>query len=153
MLNRRMSTFAAALAIALPSFVLAQAATHGKAEQQLLQAEKDRFAAMIKADEPALNKLLADDLVYVHTNAVLQTKKEFIDSLKSGVIKYVSVTPVEGEWKVRIYGTVAVVNGAAAVHVIDHGNDLNFRIRYTNVHTNRPGYWQMASWEATRFPQ
>jgi type II secretory pathway pseudopilin PulG len=145
--------FATALAIALPSFVLAQAGANAKAEQQVLQAEKDRFAAMVKVDEAALNKLLADDLTYIHSNANLQTKAQFIADLKSGTIKYVSVAPVEAEWKVRIYGTTAVVNGAAAVHVVDHGNDLNFRIRYTNVHTNRPGYWQMAAWEATRFPQ
>lgn len=153
--NRRMfvALVSAALAVGLPQFVRAQEGTHTKAEQQVIQAEKDRFAAMVKVDEAALNKLLADDLTYVHTSAVMQTKKEFIDSLKSGTIKYVSMVPVEAEWKVRIYGTVAVVNGAAAVHVIDHGNDLNFRIRYTNVHTNRPGYWQMAAWEATRFPQ
>lgn len=152
MLNRRVSMFATALAIALPSFVLAQAGANAKAEQQVLQAEKDRFAAMVKVDEAALNKLLADDLTYTHSNANLQTKAQFIADLKSGAIKYVSVAPVEAEWKVRIFGTVAVVNGAAAVHVVDHGNDLNFRIRYTNVHTNRQGYWQMAAWEATRFP-
>ena len=152
MLNRRMSMFATALAIALPSFLLAQAGANAKAEQQVLQAEKDRFAAMVKVDEAALNKLLADDLTYTHSNANLQTKAQFIADLKSGAIKYVSVAPVEAEWKVRIFGTIAVVNGAAAVHVVDHGNDLNFRIRYTNVHTNRAGYWQMAAWEATRFP-
>ena len=152
MLNRRISMLATALVIALPSFLLAQAGANAKAEQQVLQAEKDRFAAMVKVDEAALNKLLADDLTYTHSNANLQTKAQFIADLKSGAIKYVSVAPVEAEWKVRIFGTVAVVNGAAAVHVVDHGNDLTFRIRYTNVHTNRPGYWQMAAWEATRFP-
>ncbi len=152
MLNRRISMFATALAIALPALVLAQAGPNAKAEQQVLQAEKDRFAAMVKVDEAALNKLLADDLTYTHTNANLQTKAQFMADLKSGAIKYVSVAPVEAEWKVRIFGTVAVVNGAAAVHVVDHGNDLNFRIRYTNVHTNRSGHWQMAAWEATRFP-
>jgi hypothetical protein len=153
MLTHRVSVLVLAVAIALPALSAAQTSTMGKTEQQVLQAEKDRFAAMVKVDEAALNKLLSDDLTYVHTSAVFQTKKEFIDSLKSGTIKYVSVTPTEADWKVRIVGNVAVVNGAAAVHVIDHGNDLNFKIRYTNVHTNRPGYWQMMAWEATRFPQ
>jgi hypothetical protein len=145
-----------AVAFGVPAIVAAQgsgSSSAGKAEQQVLQAEKDRFAAMVKVDEAALNKLLTDDLIYVHTSALLQTKKEFIDSLKGGTIKYISVTPTESDWKVRIVGNVAIVNGAAAVHVIDHGNDLNFKIRYTNVHTNRAGYWQMMSWEATRFPQ
>ena len=149
----RVSVFVLALAIALPMRAWAQAAPAGKAEQQVLQAEKDRFAAMTKVDEAALNKLLADDLTYVHTSALMQTKKEFIDSLKSGAIKYVSMTPNEADWKVRILGNVAIVNGAATVHVVDHGNDLNFKLRYTTVHANRSGSWQLLSWEATRFPQ
>ena len=149
----RVSVLALAFVIATPWLVRAQATAMGKAEQAVLQAEKDRFAAMTKVDEAALNKLLADDLTYVHTSALMQTKKEFIDSLKSGAIKYVSMTPNEADWKVRILGNVAIVNGAATVHVVDHGNDLNFRLRYTTVHANRSGSWQLLSWEATRFPQ
>jgi hypothetical protein len=140
-----------ACALALPSIAAAQG-TMGKEEQQVLQAEKDRFAAMVKVDEAALNKLLSDDLTYTHSSALLQTKKEFIDSLKGGAIKYVAITPTAADWKVRIMGSVAIVNGAAAVHVIDHGNDLTFKIRYTNVHSNRAGSWQMVAWEATKFP-
>jgi type II secretory pathway pseudopilin PulG len=153
MLNRRVSMFATALAIALPSFVLAQAGANAKAEQQVLQAEKDRFAAMVKVDEAALNKLLADDLTYTHSNANLQTKAQFIADLKSGAIKYVSVVPSEPDWKVRVYGNVAIVSGVAAVNVIDHGNNLKFKIRYTNDHVNRNNSWQMVNWQSTRFPQ
>jgi hypothetical protein len=153
MFRQRVSALVLTLAMVLPAAATAQNGSMGKPEQQVLQAEKDRFAAMVKVDEAALNKLLSDDLTYTHTSALMQTKKEFIDSLKGGTIKYLSVTPTEADWKVRIVGGVAIVNGAAAVHVIDHGNDLSFKIRYTNIHTNRAGYWQMMAWEATRFPQ
>lgn len=121
-------------------------------EQQVLQAEKDRFAAMIKVDEPVLNKLLSDDLVYIHSTALLQTKKEFIGTLKEGAIKYISMTPSAPDLKVRIAGSVAVVTGVAAVHVVDHGTDKNMKIRYTEVHTNRNGSWQLMSWQSTVLP-
>jgi len=154
-MKRRVFGLMLACALALPALAAAQGtmSTAGKAEQQVLQAEKDRFAAMVKVDEAALNKLLSDDLTYTHSSALLQNKKEFVDSLKGGAIKYVAITPAEADWKVRIIGNVAIVNGAAAVHVIDHGNDLTFKIRYTNVHSNRAGSWQMVAWEATKFPQ
>jgi hypothetical protein len=151
MLKVRVSVLVLAFAAALPALVVAQT-TMGKAEQQVLQAEKDRFAAMLKVDEAALNRLLSDDLTYVHSSALLQTKKEFIDSLKTGTIKYLSMMPSEADWKVRIIGNIAIVNGAAAVHVIDHGNDLSFKLRYTTVHANRAGNWQLLAWEATRVP-
>ena len=141
-------------ALALPSLAAAQGSAPGKAEQQVLQAEKDRFAAMLKVDEAALTRLLSDDLTYTHTSALFQTKAQFIGDLKTGTIKYLSIVPSEPDWKVRIYGTMAVVNGVAAIHVIDPAkNDLTFKVRYTTVHTNRSGAWQMVAWQATRFPQ
>jgi ketosteroid isomerase-like protein len=129
------------------------AATAGKAEQQVMQADKERFAAMVKADIAALNRLLADDLTYTHSNALMQTKAEFIADLKSGAYDYVSVVPSDSDYKVRVDGTMAVINGVAAVNVIDHGKDLKIKIRYTNVHRHRAGQWQMVAWQATRFPQ
>ena len=153
MLNRRVSLFVTALAIGLPALVLAQAAANAKAEQEVMQADKARFVAMVKVDEAALNRLLSDDLIYTHSNANTQTKAQFIGDLKSGAIKYVSVTPSDSDWKVRIYGNVAIVSGVAAVNVIDHGTDLKFKIRYTNSHVNRNNSWQMVNWQSTRFPQ
>lgn len=136
-------------------FALAQSSSSmsGKAEQQVLQADKDRFAAMVKADMAALNRLLADDLTYTHSNALMQTKAEFIADLKSGAYDYVSVVPSESDYKIRVDGNMAVINGVAAVNIIDHGKDLKIKIRYTNVHRNRAGQWQMVAWQATRFPQ
>jgi type II secretory pathway pseudopilin PulG len=150
---KSLALFILAIAMAVPSFVLAQGGASGKAEQQVLQAEKDRFAAMQKADDAALNKLLADELTYTHSNANMQTKPQFVADIKSGAIKYVSIVPSESDWKVRIFGNVAIVSGVAAVNVIDHGNNLKFKIRYTNDHINRAGSWQMVNWQSTRFPQ
>ena len=43
-----------------------------------------RAAHGLRRDASALNRILADDLRYVHGNASVQDKKQFIDSLKSG---------------------------------------------------------------------
>ena len=146
---RRLVLFAMMLALA-PS-MLAQSGT-GKVEQQVLQAEKDRFAAMIKGDRPALEKLLADDLTYTHSSALFETKEQFIKSVTSGNIDYVSIVPNEPDWKVRVNGNTAVVNGVAAVNVIDNGKDRKIRIRFTTVHANRSGAWQLLAWQATVIP-
>ena len=146
---RRLVLFSMMLALA-PS-MLAQSAA-GKVEQQVLQAEKDRFAAMIKGDRPALEKLLADDLTYTHSSALFESKEQFIKSVTSGNIDYVSIVPSESDWKVRVNGNTAIVNGVAAVNVIDTGKDLKIKIRYTTILTNRGGSWQLQAWQATRFP-
>ena len=121
-----------------------------KAEQDVRQAERERFAAMVKADVGALGNLLAPELSYTHSNAQVQDKGGFIGDIKSGAIKYLSIDP--SDTSVHVFGNAAVVTGAAAVHVIQNGTDLNIKIRYTNTQVNRNGSWQMVAWEATRLP-
>ncbi len=149
-MKRRIHFLAIAIVLTLSGLASAQM---GKAEQQVLQAEKDRFAAMIKGDKPALEKLLADDLTYTHSSALFESKEQFIKSVTSGNIDYVSIEPSESDWKVRVNGNTAIVNGVAAVNVIDTGKDLKIKIRYTTIHTNRGGTWQLQAWQATRLPQ
>jgi Domain of unknown function (DUF4440) len=134
-----------------PAAASAAATATVKAEQDVRQAERDRFAAMVKADAGALDRLLAPELIYTHSNAQIQDKAGFIGDIKSGAIKYLSVDP--SETNVRVFGSAAIVTGAAALHVIQNGTDLDIKIRYTNTQINRNGSWQMVAWEATRLPQ
>lgn len=140
------------LAAVMLAFVPVLSAQMGKVEQQVLQAEKDRFAAMVKGDRSALEKLLADDLTYTHSTALLETKEQFIKSVTSGNIDYVSIVPSESDAKVRVNGNTAIVNGVAAVNVIDTGKDRKIRIRYTTVYTNRGGAWLLQAWQSTVIP-
>jgi hypothetical protein len=138
-----------AVMLACASAVSAQM---GKMEQQVLQAEKDRFAAMVKGDRAALEKLLADDLTYTHSTALMENKEQFLKSVTSGNIDYVSIVPNEKEWKVRIEGNTAIINGLAAVNVIDTGKDRKITIRFSTVQSNRGGAWQLRSWQSTVVP-
>jgi hypothetical protein len=121
-----------------------------KAELELQKAEKDRFEAMVKADAGALDKLLGAELSYTHSNAQVQDKGGFISDIRSKNIRYLSIEP--NDIHVTVFGTTAVVTGSAAMHVIQNGNDLTIKIRYTNVHINRRGEWQMVAWQATKVP-
>ena len=38
--------------------------------------------------------------------------------------------------KARVFGNMAIVTGGASVHVVQNGNDLTFKIRYTNARTS-----------------
>jgi hypothetical protein len=133
-----------------PSAPKAEAKGGSAAEQAVLQAERDRFMAMHNADVAALEKLLAPELSYTHSNALVQGKAAFIGDIKSGTIKYVKIDP--SDMKATVFGTTALVTGTADVHVVQNGNDLTFKIRYTDVHVNRGGAWQMVGWQSTRIP-
>jgi ketosteroid isomerase-like protein len=125
--------------------------TVSKPEEEVRRAERERFAAMLKADVGALDKLLGADLTYTHGDGRVIDKTAFISDFKTGAFKYVTIEP--SDMAVRVFGDVAVVTGGAAMHVVNNGADAHIKIRYTDVHVRRNGSWQMVAWEATRLPQ
>ena len=109
--------------------------------------EEERLAAMVAADVDTLDRILADDLSYVHTTAAIDTKESLTSGLASGRLNYESITPT-AERAIRTYSDSAVVRGGAHVHV----NGNHFSLEYTVVYVNNDGDWQMTSWHATRLP-
>jgi hypothetical protein len=133
-----------------PAAAASAAATAAKVEQEVQSAEKDRFEAMVKADGGALDRLLAPELSYTHSNAQVQDKAAFIADIRGKVIRYLSIEA--HDTRVMVIGTTAIVTGGADVHVVQNGNDLKIKIRYTDTQINRRGEWQMVAWQATRVP-
>ncbi len=117
-------------------------------EQAVLKADDDRFDAMLKGDVDALERMLAPELMFVHASARIDDKHSLLYNIKSGQLKYFTITPTER--RVHVMGNVAVITGITTVHVIDHGLDVDASLRYINVHVLRDGRWQMVNWQATR---
>ncbi len=115
---------------------------------QKLDAE--RFDAMIRGDAAALEGLLADDLVYTHASGKVDSKASFLDDVKGGQLRYKVIRPEDP--KLSVYGDTAVATGLAAFEVNNHGQELNMRLRYTDVWVKRGGKWQMVAWQSTRLP-
>ena len=113
-------------------------------------ADVARFKAQTTNDFAALGRLLADDLVYTHSSAAVDDKASFIESMRSGRVKYESVEPRDVQ--VRVYGTTAVVTGAGRFRVTAQGQALDNQLRYTDVWVLRDGRWQMVAWQSTRLP-
>ena len=118
------------------------------AEAAVRAAELARFKAMTDGDFASLGKLLGDELIYTHSNALVDTKASYIESMTSGALKYQSVEP--REMKIRVYGTTAVIIAAAAVTSVSKGQTANNQLRYTDVWVLRDGRWQMVAWESTK---
>jgi ketosteroid isomerase-like protein len=113
-------------------------------------AELARFAAQTTNDFKALDTLLGDDLVYTHSSAAVDDKASFMESMRSGTVKYESIEP--RDLKIRVYGTTAVVTGAGRFRVNARGQALDNQLRFTDVWVLRDGRWQMVSWQSTRLP-
>lgn len=119
--------------------------------QEIVQTEKRRFEAMVNGDLAALERILADDLQYTHSNGVFDSKTSFLGTLKSGELQYQGVTPED--LRARVYGSTAVVTGASLMNVRVRGQQASFRVRFTDVYVKRDDRWQMVAWQATRLPE
>jgi len=115
---------------------------------EALKAEEARFKAQMSGDGAAMNKLFGEDLVYIHSSTVVDTKKSFIESITSGNVKYRSMT--RGESIVRTYGAVAIVSGDAKFQVTVKGEDRMLDLLYHAIWAKRPAGVQFVSWQATK---
>lgn len=119
-------------------------------ETTVADLEKQRFAALVSKDYAYLDKVLAEDLYYCHSNGLIDNKTSFVQSIKEGKLTYQEMVPEE--LKVRVYGKTAVITGVCAAKVLSNGQQLNTRFRFTDVYVKNKVGWQMVSWQSLRIP-
>jgi hypothetical protein len=120
---------------------------------EILAVEKSRTSALEHSDLTALDKLLADDLTYVHASGKVDSKTSFLDALRSGDLRYLSWEP--GDLQVRLLTNTAVLTGTYHVRAIDQrmqADPLDVQIIVLGVYAKRAGRWQQVAWQSTREP-
>ena len=106
-----------------------------------------RFDAALRADLPALEAGLADDLEYCGVSATCSTKSQYIESVRSGKRKFKSLRP-EIE-RVRLFPDSAVLTGKVySVSIVD-GAERNVDAYFLVVLVWRDGRWQMTNQTST----
>ena len=128
--------------------LLTTAAFADEAERAVLKVEGARMQAMLAGDLPALDGFLSDDLTYVHSGGQLETKREFIEGLRAGHLRYRRLD--REEVRARVYGQTAVVTGRAHVEVDADGEPHAFEIRFLDIWVSKDRRWQMVAWQSTR---
>ena len=130
---------------------LAGPARSEDAAADVLKRDDARIAAQLKADAAGLEDTLADGATYTHSSSVVDTRKDFIEGIRTGRLKYKSYDRKEAA--VALYGDTAVVTGKAFVVVVREGADVPIRLQFTNVWVKRAGKWRMVAWHSTRLPE
>ena len=116
--------------------------------QMIIDLDRKRMQAMAQKDVATLNDLLADDLIYTHSSARIDTKQSLIGNMQSGATVYNAVEP--SDVKAQDLGSAVVLTGIAQIRVTSGGKPNAFGVRFTDVYANRGGKWQMVTWQSTR---
>jgi ketosteroid isomerase-like protein len=118
--------------------------------KEALAAEDARYAAQMRNDFAAMEKLFGDDLVYTHSSAAVDSKKTYIESMRSGRVKYRVMK--RSDVNVRAYGCVAVLTGRADFEVTSGGQDSSVALRFHTLWVKRDDGLQFISWQSTGLP-
>lgn len=98
-------------------------------------------------DITSLDTLLDDGLTY-HSGGVVQTRQQFMNSIKKQQLVYESITP--SSVKVRVYDGLALATGRSQMRVRNSAGLSSYTVRFTEVYIRRDGQWLLTAWQTKR---
>lgn len=118
--------------------------------EEALRAEDARYTAQTTNDFAAMERMLGHDLVYIHSSAAVDDKGSYIESLRSGTVKYRAMR--RSNVKVRTYGCLAIITGNAEFDITAKSENVSVQLRFHSVWAKRAQSVQFVSWQSTRVP-
>ena len=115
------------------------------------RAERALYDAMIAEDYPALEKILAPDVVYIHSTAVAESRDEYFAGVRKGLYEYESVSSRNNRF--RTHGNVVLQDGICDMVVGETGKGKRLiHLMFLLVWVNDGGAWRLVHRHATRMP-
>ena len=115
---------------------------------QGFQPEFSRFKAMIEKDSTQLNLLIHSDLIYSHSNGLVENKVEHIHTILSGYIVYKQIA--YEEFKIRKYEKWTLTNGIIHVTGTIDNRAFDIRLRFSGTYIEVLGQWELINWQSTK---
>jgi len=144
-----------AVTVALLSFAFGESATQQESqdntsEQEVRQMIEKYRAALLKRDVPALEKIWADDYVFVNASGEVLTKAQRLANVKSGATTLDSISEKENI-TVRVYQNSAVATSRVTIKGQYSGQPISGQYRSTHVWVKGSSGWQLVSNQLTAF--
>jgi len=109
-------------------------------EGQILALENAWNQAELQHDPAALQLILTDDFVITEPDGTMQTKREHMASTRDMSYHYDLL--VSEDFRIKVYGTVAVVTGTYHEKGSSKGTHFDRRGRFTDTWIRLGGTWR-----------
>jgi ketosteroid isomerase-like protein len=116
-----------------------------------LTTDSDFFAALIRGDTAALDRILADDFVLIGVvDGSEIPKNDLLTAIDLRQLEFESIEPSEN--RVRIYHTTAVVTGRTDMKGRMGDTPFALSSRYTHVFVEQEGKCRLVAAQGTQIP-
>ncbi len=112
-------------------------------EAELQEAQRVLYDAMMRKDIAALSTMLHQDLIFVHSTAVVEDRETYLKAVAENLYQYRSI--IAQPTLVRVYDGFAVMSG-----IVDMNTTLHLQV--TLVWVRQDGKWVLLLRNSTRFP-
>ncbi len=118
-------------------------------EAEIRGAEDARIASLLAGDCDKLASLLADDLVHVHANGLIDSKASFLNSV-SQKLDFLKIE--RPQLQIRLFGDAAIVTGTLnqTMRIRDSGAVVEMQAVATQVWVKKSGTWEQTTYHASR---
>jgi len=138
--------------ILMATMVTAVAVMAASPDADVEKAERAWAAGVMKNDFPALEKVLADDLTYRHSNGAVDTKRSYIDKLKSGEARYYVLELQEVKVKTLDEKTSLAFSKGKYVTKAADGSKQEMVLMTLHVFRKNAAGWQLVAHQSARQP-
>lgn len=117
-------------------------------EDKLISAVKEFHQAMVNKNTASLNQQTDKALSFGHSNGWIETKKDLISDLETGLISYQKIT--EDSVNVSMNNNMASVRFKADVDVTLKGNSISIKLRVLEVWVKKSKRWMLFARQAVK---
>jgi hypothetical protein len=145
-MNRKLAVLAMCFAV-LPQMGFGQGEPSATVKNELIAAETEMFAKIVRQDPEYMKNLVADDYFSINADGSTETKAQFMAEKDSPKMKMMAAATAElFDKQVRAYGNVGIINGRARAYM--QGKYI-VEFLYTAVFVKQNDKWMFTLWQGT----
>ncbi|HAX41455.1 MAG: nuclear transport factor 2 family protein [Bryobacteraceae bacterium] len=121
-------------------------------EKSIETAERAWASGVTGKNYPVLEKVLANDLIYSHSNGLVDTKKSYIDALKTGKAEYYQINYESIRVKMLDANTAMAFCRAFFQTKAADGSKQEMVLAFLHVFRKNGNDWQLVGHQSARMP-